>query len=358
MKAILIKTQRGAEFLISNRQMQSRVPGLPQALARPACLADATPRLLMMVDTEEEFDWSQPFDRRNIGVSHLAEVPKLQAVFAAAGVTPTYLIDYPIAVSEQGADYFRGLHQTGQAQIGMQLHPWVSPPHEEAINARNSYCCNLPATLEMRKLQLLFDAIVQHIGRAPIIFKSGRYGIAHDTLDFLCALGVRIDTSVIPGYNLSHDGGPDFSSAKSAAQWFDSNAGSILELPTTGGFVGVLSRTGPQLMPLVHSTFGKAIKLEPILSRLNLLSRIRLSPEGYTLDELKQLTRALHNRGDRIFSFSLHSPSAGIGFTPYVRSLADRDRLFKAIDDYIAWFRSELGGVTTTPTAILNEVSA
>jgi hypothetical protein len=357
MAATFIQAQRGAEFLTSNRHMQSRVPGLPQAQARPVRLPDATPRLLVMVDTEEEFDWSQPFDQRNIGVSHLAEVPKLQAVFAASGVTPTYLIDYPIAMSAPGADYFRGLLQAGQAQIGMQLHPWVTPPHEEAINARNSYCCNLPAALEVRKLQILFDAIVAHIGSAPIVFKSGRYGIAHDAIDHLRALGMRIDTSVIPGYNLSHDGGPDFSSAMSVPQWFDSSSGPILELPTTGGFVGALSSAGPQLMPLVHSAFGKAIKLEPILSRLNLLSRIRLSPEGYTLDELKQLTRALRKRGDHVFSFSLHSPSAGIGFTPYVRSRADRDRMFKTIADYVAWFRSELGGVTTTPTTLLDEVS-
>jgi teichuronic acid biosynthesis glycosyltransferase TuaC len=71
---------------------------------------------------------------------------------------------------------------------------------------------------------------------------------------------------------------------------------------------------------------------------------------------LKQLTRALHRRGDRVFSLSLHSPSAGIGYTPYVRSVADRDRLFATIDAYISWFRNELGGITTTPTAILAEV--
>jgi hypothetical protein len=344
--------------LISNQHMQSRVRGLPQAQARPARLPDAIPRLLVMVDTEEEFDWSQPFDRRNISVSHLADVPKLQAVFAAAGVIPSYLIDYPIAVSAQGADYFRGLCQSGQAQIGMQLHPWVTPPHEETINAHNSYCCNLPVTLEVRKLQILFDTIVEHIGSAPIIFKSGRYGIAYGILDYLWALGIRIDTSVTPGYDLSHDGGPDFSRAKSDPQWFDVNSGSILELPTTGGFAGALSSAGPQLMQVAHSTFGKILKLEPILSRLNLLRRIRLSPEGHTLDELKQLTRALRKRGDHVFSLSLHSPSAGIGFTPYVRSVADRDRLFKTIEAYVAWFRSELGGVTTTPTAILKEVSA
>lgn len=357
MAATYIQVQRGAQHLTSNRQSQSRAPGLPRHRARPAMLRDATPRLLVIVDTEEEFDWSQPFDRSNIGVQHLDDVPALQAVFDAAAVTPTYIIDYPIAVSKNGADYFRALRASGVAQIGMQLHPWVTPPHDEIVNARNSYCCNLPAALEVRKLQMLFDAIVKNIGHAPVIFKSGRYGIAHDTLDHMRALGLLIDTSIIPGFDLSADGGPDFSYYTSAASWFDSASGPVLELPTTGGFVGALHALGPWLMAGAHSSLGKAIKLEPILSRLNLLSRIRLSPEGYTLAELKQLTQALHQRGNRVFSLSLHSPSAGIGYTPYVRSVADRDRLFATIDAYIGWFRDEFGGVTTTPTAILQEVS-
>jgi hypothetical protein len=358
MAATYLQAQQGAQHLTSNRQSQSRAPGLPRDLARPALLHDATPRLLVMVDTEEEFDWSRPFDRSNIGVRHLDDVPRLQAVFDAAAVIPTYIIDYPIAVSKRGTGYFCALAVSGAAQIGMQLHPWVTPPHDEVVNTHNSYCCNLPASLEVRKLQTLFDTIVKNIGLAPVIFKSGRYGIAHDTLDHIRTLGLLIDTSIIPGYDLSADGGPDFSHHTSAASWFDSASGPVLELPTTGGYVGALSRLGPWLMAGAHSSLGKTIKLEPILSRLNLLSRIRLSPEGYTLSELKQLTRALHRRGDSVFSLSLHSPSSGIGYTPYVRNEADRAQLFATIRDYVTWFRDELGGVTTTPTAILHEVSA
>ncbi len=344
--------------MTSHRHSFRRAPGLPRQQARRAQLHDTTPRLLVMVDTEEEFDWSKPFDRNNVGVKHLADVPKLQALFEAISIIPTYIVDYPIAVSNSSASYFRALAASGLAQIGMQLHSWVTPPHEEAINASNSYSCNLPAALEVRKLQTLFDGIVKNIGLAPVIFKSGRYGVAHDTLEHVRSLGLLIDTSVIPGYNLSADGGPDFSHHTNAAMWFDSMSGPVLELPTTGGFVGALRGLGPWLIASAHSTLGKAIKLEPILSRLNLLSRIRLSPEGYTLAELKQLTHALHKRGDTVFSLSLHSPSAGIGYTPYVRSVADRDKLFATIEAYILWFRNELGGVATTPTAILQEVSA
>ncbi|RYY09505.1 MAG: glycosyltransferase, partial [Alphaproteobacteria bacterium] len=59
----------------------------------------APPTLLVVIDTEEEFEWDAPFDRSstsvaNIGYQHLA-----QSVFAAHGIVPTYAIDYPVATT-------------------------------------------------------------------------------------------------------------------------------------------------------------------------------------------------------------------------------------------------------------------
>ena len=52
---------------------------------------DEPPRLIVMVDTEEEFDWTAPlFDRGAIGVSHMRRIGVPQAVFDAHGVRPVY----------------------------------------------------------------------------------------------------------------------------------------------------------------------------------------------------------------------------------------------------------------------------
>jgi hypothetical protein len=351
----IISARQGASVLTSTAESDQRPRGLPRARARPALLPAGPPQLLVMVDTEEEFDWSAPFDRHNIAVQHMADLPRLQEVFEASALTPTYIIDYPIAGDAAGAAFLQGLASSGRAAIGMQLHPWVTPPHEEAVNAHNSYCCNLPAELEVRKLQALHDIILARIGLAPVIFKSGRYGVAHDTLEHLRSLGLRIDTSAIPGYDLSRDGGPDYSDYSTQVQWFDTPAGPMLEIPTTGGYIGALRRAGPMLTKWISTPLGRTIKLEPLLSRLSLMSRVRLSPEGYTLAEMQQLTCALHLGGEQVFSLSLHSPSAGIGHTPYVRSAADRARLFACIRNYVAWFRNDFGGITSTPLAILQQ---
>jgi hypothetical protein len=335
-----------------------RMRGLPRPLLCPALLPDQSPKLLVMVDTEEEFDWSQDFDRRHTGVRHLEDLPRLQALFEAAHIIPTYLVDYPVAASRAGADYFGALAAAGQIDVGMQLHPWVTPPHEEAVNPMNSYGCNLPADLEVRKLQALHDVIVAHMGVAPTVFKAGRYGVAHDTLDHVRALGILVDTSAMPAHDLSEDGGPDFSGATTRMQWFETPHGRILEIPTTGGFVGALHHHGPALLRLIRTNAARRMRVGGVLSRFNLFSRIRLSPEGYSLQDMQQLTLALHARGDRVFSLSLHSPSAGIGYTPYVRTEADRAQLFATIRDYVAWFRQTLGGETSTPSALYQKLMA
>ena len=60
----------------------------------PVSLAPtAQPHLFMVVDTEEEFDWSQPFSRDNVSVGAIPETKRLQDVVEPHGLKPTYVID-------------------------------------------------------------------------------------------------------------------------------------------------------------------------------------------------------------------------------------------------------------------------
>ena len=59
--------------------------------------ADQPPVLLVVIDTEEEFDWNAAFDRSNTGVGHMRHIGRVQDVFDELGARPTYVIDYPVA---------------------------------------------------------------------------------------------------------------------------------------------------------------------------------------------------------------------------------------------------------------------
>jgi hypothetical protein len=85
----------------------------PIALGR-----DAPPMLQVIIDAEEEFDWSAPFDRRNIAVENLAHQEKAQRIFERYGVRPTYVVDYAVASQEQGFAPMRAIMARGTADIG------------------------------------------------------------------------------------------------------------------------------------------------------------------------------------------------------------------------------------------------
>jgi hypothetical protein len=112
--------------------------------------AESRPILTVVVDTEEEFDWSADFSRNNVAVGHLQQIERLQHVFDEFGIRPVYVVDYPVAAQDEGALPLRAIADSGRAEIGAHLHPWVTPPFEEAVNARNSYPGNLPRELEKR----------------------------------------------------------------------------------------------------------------------------------------------------------------------------------------------------------------
>ena len=93
-----------------------------------------------------------------------------------------------------------------------------------------------------------------------------------------------------------------------------------------------------------------------VASRLRLLERLRLTPEGYTLAEMMRLTRALLAAGQRVFVLSFHSPSVVPGNTPYVTSEADLDAFLERLRGSLTRFRGELNGRFVTPGALKAEL--
>src|SRR3546814_3381341 len=86
-------------------------------------------------------------------------------------------------------------------------------PHEEAVNARNSYTGNLPSDLQRAKMTALRDAIRDRFGVAPTVYRAGRYGLGPDSASMLAELGFRCDTSVRSGFDYRAGHGPDYRDA-------------------------------------------------------------------------------------------------------------------------------------------------
>lgn len=281
------------------------------------------PRFLVTVDTEEEFDWTKPFDRFGHGLSHVPWLGRFQAFCESWGVAPVYLIDYPVACDARMIDLIGTAVASGRAEVGVQLHPWVNPPHEEAITLANSYAGNLPAELERAKFTALRDTIAKTFGTAPRIYRAGRYGVGPHTAQILADAGIAIDSSVRAGFDYAGDLGPNFRDHPARPWWIDRAAG-LIELPLTTVWCGALRRWGGA----IYHRLWRIPRLRGVLARLRLVERVPLTPEGVDIAAaLRAIDAALADRLP-VLVFSFHSPSLMVGHTPYVRDEAALDALY------------------------------
>jgi hypothetical protein len=320
---------------------------------------DSPPQLLVVIHTEEEFDWSAPFDRSATATSHIPAIQPLHENLVCKGAKPTYVVDFPVASQDESVQLIRQLLMDRGTTIGAHLHPWVSPPHEEEVSSYNSYPGNLPESLERAKLCLLSKQIEESFGIRPTVYLAGRYGYGPNTGRILSDLGYEIDMSAAPLFNFFSDGGPDYSSYDCRPFW--SRDRKLLRIPHTSGHVGFLCRGGTSRYRIRDNSTVMSL-VQSFLARTGCVERLHLSPEGYSLRDMCRLTKTLFRSGTRVFLLSFHSPSLEPGHTPYVRSQSDVNRFNCAIHDYLTFFRDEIGGVFCTPhevrTAIMSSQPA
>lgn len=280
-------------------------------------------RSLLTIDTEEEFDWRKPFRRDGYRLDHLERIDHFQRFCENLDVSPVYLVDWPVAQSPLAQEVLGAAAQEGRAEIGIQLHSWVNPPFEEEVSTHNSFAGNLPAGLEAEKFNRLADAIESKFGVIPQIFRSGRYGLGPNSAAMLKARGIKIDSSVRPLHDFSPQGGPDFTNHPLTPYWSDADR-DLLELPLTSAYWGLLRKQGR----ILHGMLGQVQRAGGLFSRLGLLERIALTPEGVTKQEALRGIDISLDDGLDLLVLSLHSPSIAPGYTPYVQSEEDVEILY------------------------------
>ncbi len=315
------------------------------------------PELLVVVDTEEEFDWTKPFDRIATATRSIPAQARAQAIYDEMGIVPTYVCTYPVACDPIAVSYLKRLQDEGRAEIGAHLHSWVTPPHREEVCVFNSYECNLPEELEYAKIGALTDALEAAFGRKPAVFKAGRYGFGRNTARILAEHGYKVDCSMLPRSDLRGDGGPDFRRAPDEPVWLDRAAG-LLEVPVTTGYFGAVPAAGWIFSRLFDNRKAIGLRVPGMLARSGLVSRSRLTPEGISAAEQCRLLDALVRQGRQTFSLVYHSPSLAPGYTPYTDDDVEVAEFVAAIAQVLTYFRDVIGGRFTTLRKIHARMSA
>ncbi|GAA4775590.1 hypothetical protein GCM10023219_23840 [Stakelama sediminis] len=289
-------------------------------------------RYCIFVDTEEEFDWTQPLSSANRDTTAMAELPGAHRRLRDLGASMVYLADYPVVTDKAAIAVLRRILDIGGADVGAQLHPWVTPPHEEVVNGPNSFPGNLPQTLEAAKIERLTTAICSAVEATPKIYRAGRYGIGPHTAAILSRHGYRVDSSMRARYDYSAEQGPDFGEIGNHAFFLREEDAPIVELPLTTVYTGSLRAGGARF----HRMLARIPKGRGIAARLQLLSRVALTPEDMPLTDALEAVRVAAGEGLPILNFGFHSPSIKPGCTPYVRDERDLLAFYRWWDAVIA----------------------
>lgn len=297
--------------------------------------------VIVSLDTEED-NWHRA--RQGVTVENIGELQRLATFFRRLGVRPTYFTTYQVATDPWAANVMREVCDDGAAEIAAHLHPWNTPPLSEAFVPRNSMLKNLPAELQLAKLERLTAALGEAFGATPLAFRAGRYGLGRDTVLALLRCGYQVDSSVSPTLNWETvDDGPTFVGAPMAAYHLvpgsdvrqPSANGGLLEIPLSCGFNrGPFSFWDPVRRLLEEAPF-RWLGLAGMAARAGLVKRIVLSPELASVDDMLTLSRRLLEHGVGHLQLTWHTPSLKPGQGPFVRTAADLARLFASIEAYL-----------------------
>jgi len=300
-----------------------------------------TPRMIVTVDTEEAFDWSN-FNHPETRICSTDDVKPFQTLCEKAGAKPVYFLTYPLLQNPETAAYFSNLDQEGRAEAGLHVHQWVTPPLEGFTGEYYSYQMNLPLEVHFKKLTALAKIFEQRMGHRARAHRAGRYGINTAQYHDLAASGVAFDFSPSPAYDQSPVGGPDFSAMSNMP--FAADIG--------GRKVWVTPVCGARAIRRTHN-FLKQNTAEPGLNfdrkpAARHTAPMRLTCEGTTLKDLKAITAQLLREKTPVLTFSFHSTTLTPSANPYASDAAAVKRALDLIDAYFNYFTQELGGSFVT----------
>ena len=305
---------------------------------RPARIAAGARVCTLVIDGAESFDWETPVRGSAYTTSCMRNIGELHRIVGAYGLVPAYLLTYPVL---DDIDVVRNLRRQvgkGKCTLGVQLHPWVTPPFGDDIGARYSFSGNLRSDLEERKLIALKSKFVERFGYEPLVYRSGRYGVSRDTAGLLEKHGFAIDTSLAPRTTFDAEGGPDTTTFDYGLFWFGKKR-DLLEVPLCRSVVGWAGSAANSLYHNLKLPWTTHSPVSAMLSRSRCAERITLSPEGNDFPAMRRLVNGLCARGQTVLALSFHSSSLEVGGNPYVMTRADLhtfyDRL-SAVLDYLA----------------------
>lgn len=292
------------------------------------------------IDTEEEWDWSAGWPVRQHSLNNIATVPKFQALCARHSARSTWFTNWPVMHNEQTRDTILGIGQREDVEIGMHIHPWLTPPGEadQHYGSRESYLANLDKTKIAAKLETNWQVFASN-GCEPVSFRGGRYSSGPDVQTFLFRKGFIADASVVPYTIWQEDGAPDYQHRTLQPHRVaptESQHKPLWELPVTLGFTRRNFSLWSKTLNIIENTPLRYLRLIGILQRAGIVKRVWLNFEDTSADDMLQLIDVLETLNVPCICLTVHSSSLHTGGNPYSHCEDAVERILRTADTVMA----------------------
>jgi len=310
------------------------------------------PNFLITIDVEGDNQWEST---GKLSTKNSRFLRRFQQLCEKHSFKPTYLCNYEMAICKEFQTFGNETISSGNAEMGMHLHPWNMPPAYDLTNTdsrHKPYLIEYPSDIIEAKVDFITKLLEDTFSTDINSHRAGRWGFNEEYARIIEIKGYKVDCSVTPFINWeSHigapgkNGGSDFSRFPETEYFLDldniSTPGSskLLEIPVT------IIKNKNSLISQAHRL---SANIAPFRKVINFFSPeiSWLRPNGKNLYNMKRIVKQAHREGRPQIEFMLHSSELMPGGSPTFRTEKSIEKLYSDLDQLFSYARQYFDGST------------
>jgi hypothetical protein len=302
---------------------------------------------LISIDTEGDNLWAwkvgDPIYTEN--AKHLY---RFQILCEKYGFKPTYLTNYEMAKSKDFQSFAKVAIRGGNAEIGMHLHAWNTPPQYDfnklAEQPGAAYLVEYPDDVMEEKIKTVHELLEQTFEERIITHRAGRWTTDERYFSILHKLDYLVDCSVTPHLSWVQYPGTSFGSIGSDYTQCSENTSilingerPLLEIPVTVRKSNAIFPPTRKDVKAVGGSIYRAIKGQYLWLR----------PTGSNLKQLLWLVDNIaRDKSSDYIMFMLHSSEFMPGGSPTFKTAESIEKLYHDMDLLFQYASDRFEGVT------------
>ncbi|OZI15462.1 deacetylase [Sodalis-like symbiont of Philaenus spumarius] len=307
----------------------------------------ATPAFIITIDTESDNLWEH---HRYLTTENAHYLPRFQALCERYCFKPVYLTNYEMAMDDVFVEFAHDAVARCNAEVGMHLHAWNSPPvHDLTGDDRRykPYLIEYPLPVMREKILFMTQLLEDTFQTKMLSHRAGRWAFDERYAAMLLELGYQVDCSVTPRVDWRRSPGAPAGAGGS----------NYLHFPDRAYFIDPDNTARPGASRLLEVPMTTRDKHGPWVNAVSqMYDRLRgkrrgpsvqwLRPAGGNAAQMCQVAAQSLDAGSDYVEFMLHSSEFMPGGSPTFRDEAAIEGLYRDLEQLFDWLQDRVTGMT------------